>query len=212
LRSSGAPWPALVLLSYAKRISMKVYFVMALALLSLSSFAQRNDNVIVCEAKEDIETFSVILRKMPLSTSYQSYVEDKMVGPGGRYVRSHTARPSLSLNPAQCLLQVKSTNFSISSMKMTYTLKLNAEAPQLVFDENPEIGLSQGNVDFPCRFSDPTFLQKLKDQCQAHISLDGFIALDEHLELNQKGIADHMAVKEIGSSQNGAGSSKVLGQ
>lgn len=191
---------------------MKIFFAMALSVFCFSAFAQRNDKIIVCERKEDIETLSVILRKMPLSTRLQSYVEYKMVGPGGRYQESYNARPGLSLNPAQCILQVKSTNSSLPDMKMTYVLNLNEEVPQLHFTENPHLGLSDAEIGFPCTFPDQSFLQKLKDQCQAHASLDGFIELDERLELDQSAIADQSAVKEIEAPLNEVQSARVSGQ
>lgn len=191
---------------------MNKIFLSLVILLSLPALAQINPSgkILSCEWKVDqTETFLIVLQNRPLSKQLSNFSEDRMIGPGGRYIESYNSRPSLELNPAQCLLRIKNSQFSMPSHRLNYELKI--EQNEFRVTELSGFGPNLDGQNFICEFSNQEVISKLKDLCSMHASVDGFISMDNEFRIDSEFIADHSLQKEVESdstiSLRGSGAS-----
>ncbi len=182
---------------------MNKIFSLLVLFYSLSAFSQVNtqSKILSCEWKVDqIETFLIVLQRKPFSQQLSNFSESRMIGPGGRYVESYNSKPSLELNPSQCVLRVRNSQFSIPSHRLDYQFKL--EQNEFTVTDLSGFGPNMEDQNFVCKVSDPQVILKIKDQCAQHISVDGFIPVDDEFRIDSTSITDQSIQKDVKTGSN----------
>lgn len=153
--------------------------------------------IISCTWKVDeIESFIIEIGLKPFTNKLGTYVEDRMVGPGGKYIESYNAKPSLSLNPAFCILKVENSQFSIPSHRLNFEWQLNQN--NFLVTEKSGFGPSIEQQSFSCSDIDQFIVSKLQDICATRGSFDGFVELDESFSLKtSKSVNESSQIKSF---------------